>query len=76
MTNIRLNELPCQRPDSCEFEIRAEISTLLAFNQTYDRSGVPIGINPNRITAMVTCHTCGRKWDVTQYGEKFTAIEL
>ena len=51
----------CREID-CEIQNIGSISTLLGYNETYDRYGNPTSKNPNNITTNYKCLKCNRKW--------------
>jgi hypothetical protein len=57
------NPPECDRSQECRFVSLGGTSTLLAWQETYDRSGNRIsGTDPNKTTWSWRCSICGKQW--------------
>lgn len=63
----------CQQ--ECRFQIIGQRSTLMGWNQVYDKHGNPVGSDPNTVTQEMYCQTCNRHFDVKTTRGESTVIE-
>ena len=62
-----MNYPPCPSVhDVCCFQSEGGWSTLMSSPITYDREGRAVGGGLNKVTKVIRCNTCGKRWMATQ----------
>lgn len=57
----------CPRED-CRLVDRGSMTTLLAWNPTYDKNGILQTEDPNDTIQTMECVTCGKRWQIASGG--------
>ncbi len=62
MQKLPMRHPQCPTPRHCEIRDLGSSTTLMGWTPVFDGDGNLLNMDPNTVTTMFSCNTCGKKW--------------